>query len=61
MKKNSKFKCNKVSVLIILVLVPQSNCADGVSEVVLSLSHQKGKKPKTTQNKKNTINCPKFR
>jgi hypothetical protein len=38
-----------------------------VSEVVLLLSHQRGKKPsqakqnKTTQNKKNTTKCPKFK
>jgi hypothetical protein len=49
------FKCNTLSVLIILVLVPQpSNPGDAVSEVVLSLSHQRGKKPNKTKQKKKT-------
>jgi hypothetical protein len=40
-----------------------SNPGVGVSEVVLLLSHQteKQKKHKTTQNKKNTTKCPKFK
>jgi hypothetical protein len=39
-----------------------SNPGDGVSEVVLSLSHQRGKKQnKNKQTKKNTKKCPKFK
>jgi hypothetical protein len=39
-----------------------SSPGDGVSEVVLSLSHQRGKKPNQTKNKtKNTTKCPKFK
>jgi hypothetical protein len=39
-----------------------SNPGDGVSEVVLSLSHQRGKKQnKTTQNKKKPTKCPNFK
>jgi hypothetical protein len=34
-KKNPKFKCNEVSVLIILVSISASNPGDGVSDVVL--------------------------
>jgi hypothetical protein len=43
------------------VLVPPSasNPGDGVSEVVLSFSHQRGKKPK--KQNKNTTKCPKFK
>jgi hypothetical protein len=33
--KTSKFKCNEVSVLIILVSVSASNPGDGASDVVL--------------------------
>jgi hypothetical protein len=41
-----------------------SNPRDGVSKVVLSLSHQRGKnqtKQNTTKQKKNTRKCPKFK
>jgi hypothetical protein len=34
-KKPSKFKCNEVSVLIILVSISVSNPGDGASDVVL--------------------------
>jgi hypothetical protein len=46
-------------VLRILVLVPQpSNPGDGVSEIVLLLSHQRGKKPKKqTKEKKTRHRC----
>jgi hypothetical protein len=44
-KKISKFKCSKVSVLIILVFVPQPPILE-ISKVVLLLSHQRGKKLK---------------
>jgi hypothetical protein len=61
-KKISNFKCNKVSVLIILVLVPQPPIlGDGVSEVVLSLSYQRGKNLKKTKQNKNSTKCPKFK
>jgi hypothetical protein len=49
-KKISKFKCNKVLFLIIMVLGPSaSNPGDGASEVVLLLSHQRAKKTKKTK------------
>jgi hypothetical protein len=41
-----------------------SSPGDGVSEVVLSLSHQRGKKLKTKQHKtkiKKPTKCPKFK
>jgi hypothetical protein len=34
-KKLSKFKCNEISVLIILMSVSASNPGDGASDVVL--------------------------
>jgi hypothetical protein len=34
-KKTSKFKCNDVSVLIILVSISATNPGDGASDVVL--------------------------
>jgi hypothetical protein len=44
------------------VLPSASNPGYGISEVVLSLSHQSGKKQnKTMQNKKTPTKCPKFK
>jgi hypothetical protein len=66
-KKISKFKCNKVSVLIVLVLVfqpPILRWCLRSSSVIVSSKGKKTKSNKTKQNdtkQKKTTKCPKFK